>query len=283
MTALSDCSFRPSLECHCERRVGGTSFTYDAPPAGETHFELSGGAYKRSYWRCGLCSHQFADHQLDLSTLYEGDYVEQTYGGKLRATFERILDLPPEHSDNSGRVSRVRDFAKRNLPSESFPSLLDVGSGLGVFPFRMKEEGYDCTALEPDSVAGKHLDKVVGVRTIVADFFDTDPNEIGKFDIVTLNKVIEHVEQPVSMLRRAAALLKPNGLLYVEVPDVIAAFEGPEREEFFIEHHHVFSPASLAMSGDRAGLEVLRLERLREPSGKFTIFMFARSRREIPA
>ena len=58
-------------------------------------------------------------------------------------------------------------------------------------------------------------------------------------------------------------------------PDVAAAAEGPGREEFFIEHHHVFSPASLVLMAEKAGLSLTRLERLREPSSKFTLAMFA--------
>lgn len=280
MNVLSDRPCNPTLQCRCERRVGGTSFTYDAPPEGETRFGLKDRSYKRSYWRCGLCEHEFADHHLDLSGLYGGDYVEQTYGNQMRATFDRILALPPEQSDNSGRVRRVVDFANGYFPAEYRPSLLDVGSGLGVFPFRMKEAGYDCTALDPDPHAGRHLVEVVGVRTVTGDFFDVQPDKLGKFDIISLNKVIEHVEDPVSMLRKAGGLLKPNGLVYVEVPDVAAGADGPEREEFFIEHHHVFSPTSLAMTVERAGLEMAQMERLREPSGKYTLIMFASSRRK---
>lgn len=274
MNALSDRPCNPTLQCRCERRIGGTSFTYDTPPEGETRFDLKGSSYKRSYWRCGLCKHEFADHDLDLSGLYEGEYVEQTYGDQMRATFDRILALPPEQSDNAGRVRRVLDFAKGRFPQDYRPSLLDVGSGLGVFPFRMKEAGYDCTALDPDPRAGQHLVDVVGVRAVTADFFDVHPNELGKFDIITLSKVIEHVEDPVSMLRKASSLLKPKGLIYVEVPDVSAAVDGPEREEFFVEHHHVFSPASLVLTGERAALDMLSVERLRDPSGKYTLVMF---------
>ena len=49
-----------------------------------------------------------------------------------------------------------------------------------------------------------------------------------------------------------------------------AASHGPGREEFFIEHHHVFSPASLAMLAAGGRPVAGRLERLREPSTKFT-------------
>ncbi len=70
-------------------------------------------------------------------------------------------------------------------------------------------------------------------------------------------------------------ILAPGGHVYCEVPDApAAAAEGPGREEFFIEHLHVFSPASLAMAAARAGLSPVRTERLHEPSGKWTIAAF---------
>ena len=99
--------------------------------------------------------------------------------------------------------------------------------------------------------------------------------QLGQFDVITFNKVLEHVEDPVTMLARATRHLNPKGFVYVEVPDGEAAsVEGSEREEFFIEHHHVFSPASMAMTAERAGFRVEALERLREPSTKFTIRTF---------
>jgi SAM-dependent methyltransferase len=264
----------PTLRCLCDRRVGATSFVYDAPPEGETAFDLQGQEYRRCYWRCGLCGHEFSEHDLDLSALYCGAYVEQTYGDRMCATFKRIVSLPPEGSDNTGRVRRILDFAAAHCPGGYAPTLLDIGAGLGVFPYAMKQAGWTCTALDPDPGAGRHLAEVVGVRTVIGDFFAVDPVELGCFDVITLNKVIEHVEDPVAMLARAAGLLMPGGFIYVEVPDVAAGVDGPGREEYFIEHHHVFSPASLTLCGERAGLSILELERLREPSGKYTLRSF---------
>ena len=261
----------PTLRCPCDRRLGAISFVYDAPPEGETAFDLQGQEYCRCYWRCGFCGHEFSEHDLDLSTLYGGTYVEKTYGDRMRSTFERIVALPPERSDNVGRVLRVVNFAKAHFTPGFIPKLLDIGAGLGVFPYGMRQAGWDCTALDPDLQAGRHLSDVVGVSTIVGDFFSVDPVKLGRFDVITLNKVIEHVEDPVAMLAKAAGLLLRGGFIYVEVPDVAAAADGSGREEYFIEHLHVFSPTSLVLCGERAGLSLLELERLREPSGKYTL------------
>jgi hypothetical protein len=50
-----------------------------------------------------------------------------------------------------------------------------------------------------------------------------------------------------------------------------AAADGSGREEFFIEHHHVFRPASLALVAARAGFSPAVIERLREMSDKFNL------------
>jgi SAM-dependent methyltransferase len=214
---------------------------------------------------------------MEFSNLYGGAYVEATYGDQMRETYDRILALPPERSDNSGRVACVLAFAERHFPPrERPPRLLDVGSGLAVFPARMRAAGWDCTALDPDARAAEHARTVAGVTAVSGDFGRIDRSQFGRFDAITLNKVLEHVENPVALLRVAAPLLDPAGFVYVEVPDgEAAAAEGPGREEFFIEHHHVFSPASLAATVARAGFALVALERLREPSTKYTLRAFA--------
>jgi SAM-dependent methyltransferase len=250
------------------------SFRYDRPPAGETAFDF-GEPYYREYRRCGLCGHFFSCHEMDLSALYSSAYIEATYGTQMRAAYDRIMSLPSEASDNMGRMARVLAFAERHPPVRGRqPRLLDIGSGLAVFPARMREAGWDCTALDPDPRAAEHAQSL-GLATATGDFLTMDLAALDRFDFVTFNKVIEHVEAPVVMLHRTSGVLDPGGLVYVEVPDGDAASsQGPGREEFFVEHHHVFSPASLALTAKRAGLSTVIIERLREPSGKFTICAF---------
>ena len=254
----------------CEDGGLEEAFTYDAPPAGETHFELSGQRYRRRYLRCPRCGHYISDHELDLTALYEGDYMDATYAGeKLRATYDRIMSLPPERSDNVARVARV---TARLAPG----SVLDVGSGLGVFPARMKEAGWRATALDPDARAIAHAREHIRVDGLQADFMTAA--DLGRHDLVTFNKVLEHVADPVAMLARAHAALDDEGTVYIELPDgEAAATDGPGREEFFIEHLHVFSMASMCLLATRAGFAVQLAERLREPSDKFTLYAFLRA------
>lgn len=248
------------------------AFSYEDPPPGETPFGLTREEYRREYRRCPRCGHYLARLSVPVETLYSGAYVDATYESAegLERSYRRIMELPRESSDNWQRVDRIVGRLGR------VGTVLDVGSGLGVFPARMKEEGWSVTALDPDPRAVEHSRRVVGVEAVCADFFEAD--HLGTFDLVTLNKVLEHVPEPVAMLRRAGTLVRPPGAVYLEVPDGEGAARDPDgamREEFFIEHLHVFSMASVALLTQQAGLTVQAAERVREPSGKYTLFAFA--------
>ena len=265
----------PTLRCPCERKHDVPAFVYDAPPAGETRFDLRGQQYRRRYLRCTECSHWYADTAMDLGALYGGAYVDSTYAAGMRKTFDRIRALPPEKSDNAGRVRRIVDFAARYFPPMmTAPALLDVGSGLAVFPAAIKEAGWRCTALDPDPRAAAHAREVAGVDAVAADFMTIAEEKLSRYDVITFNKVLEHLEDPVAMLQKATRHLRPGGFIYVELPDEAAAAEGPGREEFFIEHYHVFSPASIGILARQSGLRVVETDRLREPSSKFTLRAF---------
>ncbi len=254
------------------------AWVYDAPPEGETRFELESDAYHREIHQCQVCGHFISLGNFDLSRLYEGAYVGATYGREgMRRTFERIVALPPERSDNWGRVERILAFAKSYFQRPEFvgrsPTILDVGSGLGVFPYQMQRSGWSATALDPDPGAVAHIVEVAGVSAVCGDFMKSA--ELGCYDAIAFNKVLEHVTDPVAMLAKSKSYLRSGGFIYVELPDGEAAAEaGFGREEFFIEHHHVFSLASLALLVSRAGLRGLVMERLREPSSKFTLRAF---------
>jgi SAM-dependent methyltransferase len=252
-----------------------TTFEYDARPAGETEFDIAPDRYRRSYAQCSTCGLYAADlGALDLDALYAGAYVDATYAADgIGATFDRIMALAPERSDNAGRVARVVEW----LGGRS-GRILDVGSGLGVFPAALRRNGFDAVvALDPDARAVEHTRSRAGVEAVVGDFMDAGDLGLGRFDLVTLNKVLEHVPDPVAMLARVHDHLEPGAAVYVELPDGEAAALDPDgqgREEFFLEHLWVFGPASLALLARAAGFAVQRLERLREPSGKYTVYAF---------
>ena len=248
---------------------------YSAPPAGETDFGLD--PYDRTLWCCRACGHVENRHDM-FNRLggYDGGYVDATYGDRLARTYQRIMALPPGQSDNRARVAAVDGYATRSLGGRR--TLLDIGSGLAVVPAVMAACGWAATALDPDPRAAAHADGLPGVRGLAGDFMAW-PADRG-YDLVSLVKVLEHVPDMAAMLARLSACLAPGGVAYIEVPDGEGALaaEGPDREEFFVEHYCAFSAASLALLLTRTALRLDRLDRVVEPSGKYTLRAFCRRR-----
>jgi len=255
-------------------------FQFTEPPAIETRYlALKEVIYYRETWQCNNCFHFIAVQEMDLSAIYSEDYVSATYKDKagVRANFNKIISLPIAKSDNNGRVSRINEFSTKYWGSFENKTLLDIGSGLGVFPYLMKKNNWQVTALDPDQRAAEHIEDSVQVKTICGDFFEVD--SALKYDLVTFNKVLEHVKDPIAMLSKSKENLAKNGLVYLEVPDgEIAALYGKEREEFTIDHLYIFSFISLSIMAEKAGFYPVLLERLKEPSTKYTLRAFLKKK-----
>ncbi len=244
--------------------------SYSAPPDGETDFGIT--PYRRDLLHSPSTGHILNHHHFNLSGLYSGDYWDRTYGGgRMAQTYDKIMALPPEQSDNRQRVAYVQSVWSTYGSSGGDRTVLDVGSGLAVFPSAMAQAGWTATALDPDPRSARHAMEKAGVEGLVADFMTDTVSR--RFALVTFNKVLEHVPDPVAMLRRARPILLPGGGVYVELPDGEGALAaaGPDREEFFVEHYCAFSALSYALLARKAGFRVQRLDRVIEPSGKYTL------------
>jgi SAM-dependent methyltransferase len=242
---------------------------FDQRPEGETDFGIAD--YHRELWRCDICGHFENRHTFDFSSLYSGAYSKATYGERLRTNFEMIMALPPERSDNRQRAAYIDEFWNA-LGRGDRRELVDVGSGLAVFAAAMKEKGWRCLAVDPDPEAVRQARDMAGAEALIGDFLALSPPR--PFALVTFNKVLEHVPDMRAMLEHAKRWLTDDGLIYVELPDGEAAITdplGPAREEFFVEHFCAFSAASYTLLAQQAGLRVHRLDRVREPSAKYTL------------
>jgi SAM-dependent methyltransferase len=275
----AELSAGPPLHCPCGGNRFTTAYTYFAPPAGEVRFASApADSYRREIYRCSLCGHFISVFSL-ADAFYAGEYVDATYGDAagMKTTFDRIMALPPERSDNFGRVTRIDAYAAEHL-APGARTVLDVGSGLCVFLARMKQHGWQGTALDPDPRSAQHAIDVAGVTGVVGSL--PSPS-IGVFDVVTFNKVLEHVPDPIRLLSLARPHVAEHGFVYIELPDGEAAAreEGFGREEFFVEHFHAFSMASAARLAERAGFEARVIERIREPSTKYTLRAFLTPRK----
>lgn len=245
---------------------------YKKPPKGEIKINFK-KKYYRKYLTCKICGHFFGEHKMDLSNLYKSEYISKTYGdyNSLINRFKKIKQLKEKKSDNYFRVKRIVNYLKKKYKYD----ICDVGSGLGVFPYFLnKNLPSKITLIETDDKNIFFLKKYLKFSNVYKNTNFFKKNKSKKFDLITFNKVLEHVEKPVSLLKKFSKLLKKNGSIYIEVPDVIAANRSFKREEFFIEHHHIFSFISLCKLVDSSNLRIKKIKRILEPSGKFTLFCF---------
>src|SRR3990167_4595193 len=254
--------------CLCGMNKFELVHTYLEPPSGEMPYSLQGKEYRRSLIKCHHCGHFLLKHDYQLEEIYSGEYAASTYQDKLAHTFKRIINLPNAQSDNSQRVDNIIRFSHAYFGDKKI-NVLDVGSGLCVFLYLLSQKtNWVLLALDPDPVQAKHAERVCKVPSLCSDFLSLKSEK--QFHLITFNKVLEHVKNPIQMLNAAKKYLGENGLVYIELPDGTAALQDSVlREEFFIEHYHAFSMNSLTFLIEKAGLTPLHLERLREPSGKY--------------
>lgn len=98
--------------------------------------------------------------------------------------------------------------------------LLDIGCGNGAFLAQARAAGWEVVGVDPDptavEVARSHgLDVRQGGVEVL------DPAR-DRFDGITLSHVIEHVHDPLNVLRHCHALLKPGGWIWIETPNLDA-------------------------------------------------------------
>jgi SAM-dependent methyltransferase len=86
---------------------------------------------------------------------------------------------------------------------------------------------------------------------------------IGTFDRVILGELIEHVDNPVELLRTAALLCSDDGLLVITTPNAYSlggvVNAARSRECIHPDHVVVFTPRTLVACAQRAGLRPVAL------------------------
>jgi SAM-dependent methyltransferase len=272
---------KSSISCKlCNSDNTNLIAAFKKKPAAEIELNIPAGSYHREIYHCQDCDVYFNSFKYNLDELYEESYNKSTYNHKLLENYKKIRGLPFEKSDNKHRVKRVAAFASQQGFNFSKSKVLDIGSGLSVFIAEMQELGFKGYCIDPDPIAIQHaVDNVKVAGGHSGSIYDFSANM--KFEIISFNKVLEHVLNPIAVLKKASGFLSENGFIYIELPDGRNAIKNgsvEEREEFFIEHHFIFTPDSVSYLIDKAGLSVVKIEEIRDPSGKYTLYAFIKNR-----
>ena len=168
---------------------------------------------------CPACatSHRITERYIAFCTACGHRWLIRT-AEEHRARAEQIYDM-----DYSGYVpdQRFVEFARRFIADELRPRIptggriLDVGCGAGDFIEVARGEGYQVEGIDVSSASAAICTRK-GLRARAGDFL-TETFE-GKFDLITMWDVVEHLHEPSRFLNRAHELLSDAGLVFAKVP-----------------------------------------------------------------
>ncbi|MCE9532479.1 MAG: class I SAM-dependent methyltransferase, partial [Planctomycetes bacterium] len=114
-----------------------------------------------------------------------------------------------------GRPCAERHF----IPAHGEGRLLDYGCGGGDFLLRMRDQGWNVTGLDISKKVIENLRTEHGLPGFVGSLAKIAD---GSFDVVTMWASLEHMHQPLSVLREVRRVLAPGGRLYIQVPNANA-------------------------------------------------------------
>jgi len=137
--------------------------------------------------------------------------------------------------------------------------LLEVGCGAGQGILQMKRAGWDPEGQEIDPSAAKRARDLTGVTVHVGVLNDLALKE-DTYDAIVMNHVIEHLIDPVALLKECLRLLKPGGVLVATTPNVesygLRYFREKWRGLEVPRHMQLFNTETLGTVAKKAGCRV---------------------------
>ena len=210
---------------------------------------------------CGLVSHD---------PIPTSEELERFYGERYRMAYKGRWAPKPKHSLRAQRsaVLRAARLAPLIAPGAR---VLDIGASSGEFVYMMGQLGFGAAGIEPN--AGY---RAFGIEAYGVDVTDRrlEPQAFGAgvFDLITLNHVFEHLADPVAVLGAISHWLAPEGLLFIEVPNIVGVAK-QRANLFHYAHIWNFAPHTLKGLLARAGFAPVPGENL-----DGTSLVFARTR-----
>jgi len=111
--------------------------------------------------------------------------------------------------------SRLSFIEKFKSPS----SMLDIGAGKGEFLAEAKKKGWEIAGLEPSAEFCQYAKREYNVDLFNGELEDYQHASTKKFDVITLNHVLEHIAAPYPLIECINTLLTEKGILCIEVPN----------------------------------------------------------------
>ena len=100
-------------------------------------------------------------------------------------------------------------------------AVLDVGCGAGKLLLRMQRDGFNnLTGIDP--YIKEDINYRNGVKVFKRHVFELN----GRYDLVMCHHALEHMPQPLEVMKKFHELLKPNRYVIIRIP-VTSSFGSP--------------------------------------------------------
>lgn len=174
-------------------------------------------------------------------------YAEEFYSTKYKAFNNSALEV--QEADREFHDAHREDIAKRIESLLVRPlvgvSVLDIGCGWGQTMRYLASRGAVCSGFDPAPEAVAHVQSS-GLECVQAGMERMDVFTGRRFDVVMLMNVLEHLSDPVQVIKEIhRTVLNEGGLLIVEVPNEFNPFQTAGQELHGLPQWWVAPPAHL--------------------------------------
>lgn len=125
----------------------------------------------------------------------------------------KTRNLLQEREHSLAGVKEITDFLKELRPGK----ILDIGCGLGWILSTLGED-WDKHGIEISKFASSHAAQYGNIHNGTLDDFTG-----SEFDVIIMNHVIEHLDEPIGALKKIRRLLNPKGIFIIGTPDFDSA------------------------------------------------------------
>lgn len=172
-------------------------------------------------------------------------------------------------------VARFAATAVERFGLTSGSLVIEVGSNDGILLQQFATRGIPTLGIDPSSDLAEAA-RLTGVQTLNAFFGEQTAASLAaqgrRADLLVANNVLAHVPGLMDFVRGLALVLAPDGVLSIEVPDVMALLRDGRFDTIYHEHVFCFSAFVLRKILAAAGLVIFDAEVLPTHGGSLRLF-----------
>ncbi|MFJ5443638.1 class I SAM-dependent methyltransferase [Pectobacterium sp. CHL-2024] len=186
-------------------------------------------------------------------------YIDDAYGDFF------IEDI--QHGENFNKVLNL-------IKNKNASSILDCGYGSGNIAEKLAELPSSTTIdlIEGSAILCSKAESRLGTRICIINGFFEDYVPIKKYDIILALHILEHIENPISLLERFYSWLNPNGIVIAAVPNANSihrqlavmlnlqpSLDHLSQRDIAVSHKRVYTSSELKSQFEMVGFNITEL------------------------